>query len=52
MNFVARYRTYAADALQLAKETQSQHERTCLLAVAQGWLELATIMSIISGGAF
>jgi hypothetical protein len=41
MSKVEEYRSYAAHFLRLAEESASARDKRLLLAIAQGWLDLA-----------
>jgi hypothetical protein len=41
MSKVEEYRSYAAHFLKLAEESEAARDKRLLLAIAQGWLDLA-----------
>jgi hypothetical protein len=51
MDAIALYRTYAASASRSADEAKCLDEKKRLRIIAQGWLDVATVVSVILGGA-
>jgi hypothetical protein len=49
MDAIENYRKYARDALEMAEKATCEIERTTLIAVAQGWLQIAATLSTIVG---
>lgn len=48
MDTVQEYRRYAAVSVAMAKEANCPIEKSCLLLVAKGWLDLAATMAILT----
>jgi hypothetical protein len=48
MDTVQEYRRYAAASLAMAKDANCPIERTRLLLLAKGWIDLAATMAILT----